>query len=212
MTTSKTPRETDMELAEIWTEIYKVRTRLESNAKDMLRHAGAKFYYRGRQYVTDMPLSEALEIVPAKLAAAEAWKATHTVVEPDGWKSTDWIGFPGVPHELDGMERALANRAEYQAKLEQLIAQRNELEATYTGWARFFLVTSSAGHIHSSMSCSTCRPTTTYGWLPELSDTSEADAVAAHGQTLCSVCFPSAPVEWTTGKKITAAQAAKKAA
>jgi len=26
------------------------------------------------------------------------------------------------------------------------------------------------------------------------------------------VCFPSAPLDWTSGKKITAAQAAKKAA
>src|SRR5271166_137679 len=43
-----------------------------------------------------------------------------------------------------------------------------EAESEYTGWSRFFLVTSSQGHIHSSMRCSSCFQTTTYGWLPEL--------------------------------------------
>lgn len=67
-------------------------------------------------------------------------------------------------------------------------------------WSRFFLATSSNGHIHSSIRCRTCTATTEYRWLPELSDETEADAVAAHGPLLCSVCFPSAPVEWTIGK------------
>ena len=55
------------------------------------------------------------------------------------------------------------------------------------------------GHIHSTMACSTCRPTTVFAWLPELSGLSEKDAVEAYGPLLCSVCFPSAPVEWTVG-------------
>ncbi len=67
-------------------------------------------------------------------------------------------------------------------------------------WSRFFLVTSSAGHIHKDMECSTCRPRTTYGWLPQLSGKTEAEAVADQGPMLCSVCFPTAPVEWTVGK------------
>ena len=217
--TTITPRETDQQLAEVWTEIYKINGRIDSNATDLLRYAGAKFYYRGRQRVTDMKLSEALEIVQAKADYAAEYKATHTTTEVSEWRGethtyhgTDWSDFQGVPHEVDQIDRALAKRAEYTATLETLLAQRDALEDSYTGWSRFFLVTSSAGHIHSSMHCSTCRPTTTYGWLPELSDSTEAEAVAAHGQTLCSVCFPSAPVEWTTGKKITAAQAARKAA
>jgi hypothetical protein len=77
-------------------------------------------------------------------------------------------------------------------------------EAKYTGWSRFFLVTSSTGHIHSSMRCDTCYNTTTYGWLPELSGLPEAHAVIAHGEVLCTHCFPSAP----TSKKISAAKAA----
>lgn len=80
------------------------------------------------------------------------------------------------------------------------------MEAQYTGWSRFFLVTSSQGHIHSSMRCSTCYQTTEYGWLPELSGDTEAEVVTTHGPALCTVCFPSAPVE-DTGHKITQSRA-----
>jgi hypothetical protein len=75
-------------------------------------------------------------------------------------------------------------------------------------WSRFFLVTNTNGHIHSSMDCHTCFPSTTYAWLTGLSGLTEAEAVAEHGEILCSVCFPSAPVEWTTGVS-KATQAAK---
>lgn len=86
-----------------------------------------------------------------------------------------------------------------------------ELEMFYTGWSRFFLVTSSAGHVHSSTGCHTCRATTTYGWMPELSGQSEAEAVAKLGAVLCSACFPSAPVEHQGGR-IAKAKAARMAA
>lgn len=62
------------------------------------------------------------------------------------------------------------------------------------GWNRFFLVP--GGHLHSHWSCRTLLPTTLFSWLPELSGLTEDDAVAAHGPLLCTVCFPSAPVEW----------------
>ena len=83
-------------------------------------------------------------------------------------------------------------------------------EEKYQGWSRFFLVTNTGGHIHSSMACSTCRPTTSFGWLPELSGLDEKAAVDAEGARLCSVCFPDAPVEWQEGYY--AQQAAAKAA
>lgn len=67
-------------------------------------------------------------------------------------------------------------------------------------WSRFFLVTNSNGHIHSSTSCHTCHWNTDFRWLPTLSGLTEAEAVAEHGEILCSVCFPSAPVEWTNGE------------
>jgi hypothetical protein len=98
-------------------------------------------------------------------------------------------GFQGEDRLIDADKAlAIAEAARYAAERE------------YGGWSRFFLLTSSAhGHIHRNMRCSTCRWDSQYAWLPELSGLTEADAVAEYGSILCSVCFPSAPVEWTNG-------------
>lgn len=79
-------------------------------------------------------------------------------------------------------------------------------ESEYIGWSRYFVVTSSNGHIHSSMRCTTCYATTTYGWMPELSGSTEEAAVKVLGTTLCSECFKSAPVAHQ-GDKLTAKEA-----
>ena len=68
------------------------------------------------------------------------------------------------------------------------------------GWTRFYAVED--GHIHSSMHCRTCnngRERTRFGWMPELSGQTEEQALATldhYQHMLCSVCYPSAPVEW----------------
>lgn len=105
---------------------------------------------------------------------------------------------------------ALAEAEELRDRLEAEIVP---LEAQYTGWSRFFLVTNTNGHIHSSRGCSTCYATTQYAWLPALSGKTEKDAVEEIGEILCSVCFPSAPVAWTIGvSKATLAERAERAA
>jgi len=103
--------------------------------------------------------------------------------------------------EADYVDGAIERRRAADELLAELRAEAKPLEATYAArpWSRFFLVVNSNGHIHSSMSCSTCRPTTVFSWLPTLSGLTERDAVDAHGPLLCSVCFPTAPVEWTVG-------------
>jgi hypothetical protein len=127
---------------------------------------------------------------PAALAKVEAEAADEATMAWHRRSLTD---------TLDSLVKARAEaertRAEYEAA-----------EAEYSGWSRFFMV--AGGHIHSSMSCSTCNNgehLTQFGWLPELSGLTEADAVAAHGALLCTVCFPSAPVEWTNGRELEAA-------
>ena len=75
------------------------------------------------------------------------------------------------------------------------------------GWSRFFLAQSSNGHIHSSTRCQTCNrmgKATSFGWLTDLSGASEAEAVEKCGPLLCTVCFPSAPLEWTNGREVEA--------
>jgi hypothetical protein len=75
-----------------------------------------------------------------------------------------------------------------------------EVNAEYNSrpWSRFWLVTTSNGHIHRSTHCQTCnrrgRPTG-FVLVPYLSGSTAADAVADLGPALCSVCFPEAPVE-----------------
>lgn len=112
--------------------------------------------------------------------------------------------------------------AKWEALSETLDNQVNglvELRAIYAEhqWSRFFLVSNSNGHIHSSMSCGTCFPTTRYRWVTSLSGQTEAEAVEELGEILCSICYPSAPVAWTDGesKAVKVARAereAKKAA
>ncbi|MGW7100298.1 hypothetical protein [Streptomyces sp. NPDC054838] len=74
------------------------------------------------------------------------------------------------------------------------------------GWSRFFTVQD--GHIHKEnasgwgSSCPTLRFTTVLQWRPDLSGKTEQEAVKALGPTMCTVCFPSAPVEWTRGKTV----------
>lgn len=92
--------------------------------------------------------------------------------------------------DLDSARRA--HDAAYSAMLAH--------ERNYQGWSRFFVVTSSDGHIHRDTSCSTCYVTTTFGFLPLLSGLTEADAVEEYGEILCSVCYPSAPSEWCEGE------------
>lgn len=196
---------TDTALAELHREAANIRQRISSNEVNALHAAGAEFYYRNRRRVTDMTTAEAEAILAEVIAANEG--------------ESDYARYDLLPgrklgnHSLGQMRTTVAKLAELRAELRRTADAMKPLDATYAEhhWSRFFLVTSSAGHIHSSMSCSTCRPTTTYGWLPELSGHTEAEAVEAHGPALCSVCFASAPVEWVGGK-ITKAQAEKRAA
>lgn len=121
-------------------------------------------------------------------------KATYrTYIYIDG--QLEGLTFNNIAPYLSEEKNAQANAAK--AAVVAAKAAYEAAEEEYAGWSRFFLVP--AGHIHSSMDCSSCnrgRNATMFSWLPELSGLTEADAVAAHGAHLCTVCFPSAPVEW----------------
>src|SRR5699024_9525554 len=49
------------------------------------------------------------------------------------------------------------------------------------GWIRAFLVANANGHVHSSTSCSTWRPTTQYAWMTDYSGADEDVIVADAG-------------------------------
>lgn len=81
-------------------------------------------------------------------------------------------------------------------------------ERDYTGWNRYLLVITSNGHVHRTTACPTCRPTTRFAPVVRLAGATAEEAIAELGETLCTVCFPDAPVEGKPNK-ITAAKARK---
>lgn len=88
--------------------------------------------------------------------------------------------------------------AEAQGRIDEASREVAPLRAVYTargGWTRAYKVTNAGGHIHSSTACSTCRVTTRFYALPEVSGMAEADIVELAGEGACTVCYPSAPVD-----------------
>jgi hypothetical protein len=84
---------------------------------------------------------------------------------------------------------------------EAAVSKQSEEWHVHGMWTRFLAVV--GGHIHDNEGCHTVRMTTLTYWLPELSGDTEADAVEAYGEVLCSHCYPTAPVAWQNGKLLT---------
>lgn len=195
--------ETDRMLAGLYVRQQAAEAKLALIRADMLRMAGAKFFYRGRSRVTEMTIREARGILIGELERLRGDEYGYAKLETGNYGGGSNIG---------QVRRAFEKEGELLMELAEIEKIREPFEALFEQerWSRFFLVTSSQGHIHSSMSCGTCRPTTTFGWLPELSGSTEAEAVEQQGPALCTVCFPSAPLEWTA-EKISKAAAARAA-
>ena len=174
-----TPPEIDTQLAELWQEAASLRVDQMNTRLSLAHKLGIRPYYVTKQRREVRETMDELLTLAAEKLADDA--------------TTPW--------EREDIEKAVARWHELVAKLAANREQAKPLEARFDRdqWSRFFLVTNQGGHIHSSMRCSTCYPTTTFNWLPELSGLTEKDAVEAYGPHLCSVCFPSAPVEWTVG-------------
>lgn len=92
----------------------------------------------------------------------------------------------------------------WHAAVDALAAARDAVDAHdaagYTGWTRYLLCTSSNGHVHRDSRCSTCRPSTRFAPVVSLSGADDAEAIEKLGETLCSVCYPDAPVTGKIGK------------
>ena len=86
---------------------------------------------------------------------------------------------------------------ELQIEYKKISAEIRKLNAIYDQdpWTRAFLVINSNGHVHSSMDCNTCFPTTRYQWLIQYSNDDEKTIVEDAGQDACTICYPSAPAE-----------------
>lgn len=173
----------DRDIAAAHQAVTKAQATLVNRQGAVMRGAGARLVWQGRRSEWNMTFENALEAV-TKLAAEDAT-----------WRGRDAMQTVGDYARAADAVREARQALDFQNK-------------RYQGWSRFFLVTD--GHIHSNMGCHSCRITTEFGWLPELSGLGQADAVAAHGALLCTFCFPDAPVEFTNGLEL-AAQAKKDA-
>ena len=92
------------------------------------------------------------------------------------------------------LDRAAQEIERLEGTLSGLFDQTEPFNAEYRrrqGWSRYYrVVTSGQGHVHRSMDCYTCYPTTKYEWLPSLSGKGQLEAVDDYGSEMCSICFP----------------------
>lgn len=182
---SKSPREIDTELAALHGDKARAEQERATAIASVHDAIGERAQYVSRNRKS-WPTSDTDAIAKAREIADESARKHFMPNTPDPREAFDALA------KLDAADARLA-------ELRAAIAVFNA-EYVRRPWSRFFIVRNNNGHIHSSMSCQTCFTTTDFGWLPELSGKTEADAVRDHGTILCSVCFPSAPVEWTAGK------------
>lgn len=174
MTEIRHEAEIDTKLADIMSAESKQAQAIAS-AKSGLQHACS---FRDRYRDEEPTLAEVITVASEQVAAPDA---------------AEWF-----KNQISAYLQKIAD-AQYQIRVLRDEAAPLNAEFNAKQWSRFFLVTNTNGHIHSEMSCSTCFFDTSFGWLPELSGMTEKDAVEAYGAILCSICYPSAPVEWTNG-------------
>ena len=201
-------RETDERLAQLSYEQYRTLDKIDQLQASIINATNPPYYYRGTQRVTDRTFPEAHDLLTDALAA---YDAQTPEAERSDWdtldslRGTERFGSAPTAERARRLVTELDAANDHLAALNEKVATENE---KYTGWSRFYLVTSSPGHVHSTMACQTCNFRTRFGWVTELSGKTEQEAVSELGSNLCSVCFPSAPVEHQGGK-ITKAQAEK---
>jgi len=120
------------------------------------------------------------------------------------------------PNNQESINKCEKEIASLNVLIKEVNAAIKSLDDIYNQdpWTRAFLVINSNGHVHSSLNCSTCFPTTRYTWLVQYSNDDEATIVEDAGQDACTICYPSAPAETlnrpsriVTADKIAKAQA-----
>jgi len=202
----------DEATAKAWNDRYAAEGRVVSAMSGIHYAAGDKKVYgwgRGQRHgVWQMTFSEALTKVEAAVTmpveeAYEAFSALDWDTDRDAKMAAHKV-WTAAKEGQDALDRLVAARQ----ALAVIEATIEDLETSYTGWTRAYLVTNSNGHIHSSMACSTCNrgnDATQFAWVTDFSDHNEAEIVAAAGWRACSVCYPTAPVVGMTAKAAKAA-------
>jgi hypothetical protein len=208
-----TPVQIDTEIARLHGLASALESKIAILTNRVLDHSGLRTYVSGTwtskaHYVVTGTFDEGVERLRKYDAAVEVWRASNYDQALRPQPLSNYAGYPDV-------ERTVAERAKAMADCDEIWQAAYSLEAEWIRrpWSRYFLVVSSPGHIHSSTHCGSCRRTTAYGWMPEMSGQTEAESLAKLGpyaEAMCSVCFPNAPVAGKT--KVTKAKALKMSA
>jgi len=101
------------------------------------------------------------------------------------------------PTSVEKIQESIEKVAKIKSEIVKVNVEITKLNKIYNQdpWTRAFLVINSNGHVHSSMDCNTCFPTTRYQWLVQYSNDDEKTIVEDAGQDACTICYPSAPAE-----------------
>jgi hypothetical protein len=179
------PLEHDTKTAELYAELEKAQRAQASVIDRAHRAVGDSQHYRGRRAVWDMRDID---------ATAKVRELARNHPDQDPYEGSINNRHPVL------VVRALDKANAKVAKLREQIELMEEIYLA-SPWQRFFPCLNSDGHIHASLhGCSSVRFDTAMGWTPSLSGHTVEEAVAELGPMLCSICFPSAPVEWCRSK------------
>lgn len=102
-----------------------------------------------------------------------------------------------LKRQREALAKLEAQKETLDSEAEAILQKAEPMEEEYSRrpWTRAFLVDNTNGHVHRSRGCSTCTPTTRFAWLPDYSGADEAKIVDDAGESACTVCYPSAPVD-----------------
>lgn len=191
MTSHERAVEVDTRLADLYDQYGTAAMRIDQDLDSLHRHDGQRRGFSRQAWEVSNEDTEAS--VRAKLTDQSS---SFWAVSP-GYRDDQ----PFLIHTGQYAQSTLEDLDANRAKLAEIAEAERPLHAEYDAdpWPRFFLVLNTGGHIHRTRNCVTTFPTTRWGWLPNLSGLTEEDAVKDQGPRLCSVCYPSAPVEWTLG-------------
>lgn len=173
------PVQIDTRLADLYYDSARISNRIGEAADSVFRVAGMRRETDRHSFRSSCPVG----------TLAEAEVAAERIANSEGDRPWEARSARTALDTLAALRAEKAANAAAQAPLHSEFRARG-------GWTRAFLVvTKGKGHVHSSMSCSTCYPTTQYAWMVEYSGQDEATIVDAAGERACTICYPSAPVE-----------------
>jgi hypothetical protein len=167
-----TPSEIDTLLAALYYESLKADQAIVWAKDTIYRKAGATQDVWSRRKAWSMSWDDA---VAAVLAQSKSTERNYRVDE--------------AQRAIDTYNEAVAKDAEIDAQMD---VYNDEFDRR-GGWTRAFIVQNGNGHIHRTMHCNTCFPTTRFGWVTQVSGWDEDAIVAEAGEGACTICYPSAP-------------------